>query len=186
VSIFKKLQDKIVPQSLAQNIPSYSIPTDIKHEFRDFTNSYRIGILCYYTDYDSQEVISNYKKELERLGYECEVLLFIDKKERENNIYLQSFTWDDLDRQMIPNSPRTDRFIVKRYDLLLNLFMKPSAQLHFIAGSSHAKCRVGLLDNELKEYADLLIPIEGEPSVEKLIKRINELLKIKPYERKQI
>jgi hypothetical protein len=42
------------------------------------------------------------------------------------------------------------------------------------------------LHDELKSCSDLLLPIEQEPSVELMIKKINELLKLKPYERKQI
>jgi hypothetical protein len=186
VSIFKKLHNKIAPLPSTQ-VTSVFVPKDnIKHEFRDFASSYRIGILCYFTDYDSQEIINNYKKELERLGYECEVLLFIDKKEREANIYLPSFSWDDLDKNMLPNSPRTDRFMVKRYDMLFNLFLHNSTQLNFIAAGSYAKCRVGVFNDQLKDCADLLIPLDGIPSIQNLIKKINELLKIQPYERKQI
>lgn len=186
MSLFKKLQERILPTPAIVAAPIFTAPNEVKHEFRNFSMSYRIGILCYFTDYDSQEVISNYKKELERLGYECDVLLFIDKKERENNIYLQSFSWDDLDKNMMPNSPRTDRFMVKRYDLLFNLFIQPSPQLIYVATCSHAKCRVGLLHDELKSCSDLLLPFEQEPSVELMIKKINELLKLRPYERKQI
>jgi hypothetical protein len=188
VSIFKRLQEKINVQPVVSQPAATLLPRhDIKHEFRDFSSSYRIGILCYYTDYDSQEIINNYKKELERLGYECEVLLYIDSNQRDANIYLQSFSWDDLDkRNMLPHSPRTDRFMVKRYDMLFNLYLNTCPQLEFVSMSSQAKCRVGLFTDELKNCSDILIPMDGLPSIEKLIQKINELLKLKPYERKPI
>lgn len=188
MSLFKKIQEKLIPtQQVVNATPIFTPKENIKHEFIDFSSAYRIGILCYFTDYDSQELINKYKNDLEKLGYECEVLLFIDKKERENNIYLQSFSWDDLDkRTMLPNSPRTDRFIVKRFDLLFNLYLHNCLQLQAVSHLSNAKCRVGPYLDHIKDCSDLLIPVEEEKSLTYLIKQINFLLKLKPYERKQI
>jgi len=189
LSIFKKIQEKLIPtQHQVENAtPIFTPKENIKHEFVDFSSAYRIGILCYFTDYNSQEQLNNYKKELEKLGYECEILLFIDKREKENNIYLQSFNWDDLDRRtMLPNSPRTDRFIVKRFDLLFNLYLQPCLPLQFVSNESNARCRVGPFVDKIKDCCDLLIPIDQEYSLDYLIQQINFLLKLKPYERKQI
>ena len=108
MSFFKKIQERIIPIQTSNATPLFQPNENIKHEFVNFSGTYRIGILCYFSDYSSQEIINEYKKKLEKLGYECEVLIFIDKKEKEHNIYLQSFSHDDLDkRTMLPHSPRT-------------------------------------------------------------------------------
>lgn len=160
---------------------------EVMREFKNFSNSYRIGILCYFTDYDMQEEIANYKKRLEQLGYECDVLLFIDKKERENNIYLQYFDWNDLDKKnMQPHSPKTDRIIVKKYDMLFNLYFQDSMPLHYISKMSQARCRVGPFIESMKKVSDILIPCNNDESLAALIININSILKLKPYERKPI
>ncbi len=173
------------PVESIQNL--FAQEDEIVREFKNFSNTYRIGILCYFTDYDMQEEISNYKKRLEQLGYECDVLLFIDKKEKESNIYLQYFDWNDLDKKtMLPHSPKTDRIIVKKYDMLFNLYFRESLPLMYISQMSQARCRVGPFNEALKKVSDILIPCEDEQGVASMIININKILNLKPYERKQI
>ena len=187
MSLLKKIQERIIPIQTTNATPLFQPNDKIKHEFVNFSGTYRIGIICYFNDYTSQEIINNYKKQLEKLGYDCEVLIFIDKKEREHNVYLQSFSWDDLDKKtMLPHSPRTDRFIVKRYDLLLNLYLNNCPQLLFISYMSYARCRVGAYLEHFKHCSDVLIPADANETIEGLILKINNTLNIKPYERKQI
>lgn len=188
MSLFNKLKELIVPQPISENTASLFVEQDqVKHEFINFPLAYRIGILCYYIDYDSQEQIGNYKKKLEDLGYECEVLMFIDKKERENNIYLQFFDHNDLDKKTnMPNSPRTDRFIMKRYDMLISLYLNPCSQLLHIAKMSQAKCRVAPFLDQFKEHSDLMILCDNNPTIEDIIININKSLNLKPYERKHL
>lgn len=149
--------------------------------------AYRIGITSYCTEPAQQEIINDYKKQLEKLGYECEVLLFVDKKEQDNQFYLQSFCRLDLERRsQMPNSPRTDRFIHKRYDILLNLFLNNCPQLLFVSQMSSARCRVSPFLDHFKPCSDLLIPVEASTGIEQLMKLINTTLKLKPHERKPI
>lgn len=188
MSFFKRIQEKIIPVSTTESVAITSTPPpNIKHEFVNFPTAYRIGILGYYTDNASQEIINNYKKQIEKLGYECEVLLFVDKKEKDNNVFLQYFNWEDLDkRQMLPYSPRTDRVIVKRYDLLLNLYFQPYPALLHISKMSYAKCRVGPFIESMKDSFDLLIPTDKGNNIEAMIEQINEILILKKYERKDV
>ncbi|HMN32115.1 MAG TPA: hypothetical protein PKA54_01945 [Chitinophagaceae bacterium] len=159
---------------------------NINREYKDFTNSYRIGILCYFESYESQNIIFNYKQKLEQLGFECDALMFVDKMEKENNVLLPYFNWEDLDKKSkLPHSPKTDRVIVKKYDLMLNLFFNDCKQLKYIAQMSQAKCRVGPNNHNLIPISDILIHNENQ-NIQTLITSINQILKIKPYERKPI
>ena len=187
MSFFKKIQERIIPIQTSTSAILLQPSEDIRHEFVNFSGTYRIGINCYYTDLIAQETISNYKKKLEHLGYECDVLIFIDKKENDHNVILQSFNWEDLDRKtMLPHSPRTDRFIAKKYDLLLNLFFKNCPPLHYLSHMSNARCRVGPYLDHFKHCTDVLIPIGHDESLDDLIHKINNTLNLKPYERKSI
>ncbi len=162
-------------------------PVDvIKREYRDFSNSYRIAILCYFDNYENQSEILNYKRKIEQLGFECDTLMFVDKNEKENNALLPYFNWEDLDKKSkLPHSPKTDRVILKKYDLLFNLFFNDCKQLKYIAQMSQAKCRVGPYNDNLKPISDILISCQ-ENDITSLIASINNTLKIKPYERKPI
>ena len=187
MSLFKKIQEKIIPVSTKEAAVILSSPPNINREFVNFKSAYRIGILSNYSDPTSQEIISNYKKQIESLGFECEVLLFVDKKEKDHNVFLQYYNWEDLDRKyMLPYSPKTDRFIFKKYDLLLNLYLQPIPSLLHISKMSHAKCRVGPYIDSMKDSFDLLIPKNDVEDIEQLIKNINEILILNKYERKEV
>lgn len=188
MSLFKKLKERIIPTTTVENaVPLFSEEEQIKHEFVNFPMSYRIGILCYFTTIEDQEEISNYKKKLEQLGYECDLIMFIDKKERENAVFLQSFDHNDLDKKTnMPHSPRTDRYIVKRYDLLINLYVQNCPQLLHISKLSQARCRVAPFMEHFKKHSDLMILCENDFSIKTIINNINKSLNLKPYERKQI
>ena len=73
MSLFKKIQEKIIPVSTSESAVIVSTPSNIKHEFVNFQSAYRIGILSNYTDSFSQEIISNYKNQFKKFGYEFEV-----------------------------------------------------------------------------------------------------------------
>ena len=158
----------------------------VEHEYIDFSMAYRIGILGNYSaEVDVQKNILNYKRELEKLGFECEVLVFLNQKEKDPKVYLPSFNLSDLSKEMIPNSPRTDRFMVRKFDLLLNLYFEPVPQLLHICTHSNAKCRVSPYLDFLTKCSDILIPSERN-DIELLIKNINNTLKIQPYVRPEI
>jgi hypothetical protein len=187
LSLFKKIQEHIIPIQTSNATPLFQPNQQIKHEFVKFSNAYRIGIICYLTDYESQQIIEDYRKQLEKLGYDCEVLIYIDKPEKMHHIYLQSFGSDDLDKKtLLPHSPRTDRFIVKRYDILLNLYLNNCPQLLFMSYMSYAKCRVAPYLEHFKHCSDVLIPVDHLETIESFIIKINKTLQIQPHERKQI
>ena len=187
MSFFKNIQEKFSAKKTEDLAQTTDEIVEVKREFKNFANSYRIGILCYYTDLQTQNEISNYKKQLENFGYECDVLMFLDQKEPENGIFLQTFDWNDLDKKTgMPHSPRTDRYTVKKYDMLFNLYFADSKPLKYLAKLSQAKCRVGPYVETLKQVSDILIICENDTSISSLIIKINNTLNLKPYERRQI
>jgi hypothetical protein len=135
-------------------------------------------------DKETYDRIIRYKKELEVLGYEVEVLFYVDAKEIPNYILGSYFSHDDLDKNLIPHTPKPDRFIKKKFDLLLNLYFQDSFPVNSIAKKSHAKCRVGAYRNYLKECSDLFVYTDEENNLEELITQIDITLKKQAYERK--
>jgi hypothetical protein len=187
LSLLKKIHERIIPIQTPGTAALFQPNESIRHEYVNFSGAFRIGIIAYYDGPDSQEIIDQYKEQLEKLGYECDVLFFIDKKEREPGFYLQAFNWDDLDKKtFLPHSPRTDRFIVKRFDLLFNLYLTNCPQLQFISYMSYARCRVGPYLEHLKHCTDVLIPVNDAESTDSLIQKLNNTLNLQPYERKAI
>jgi hypothetical protein len=194
LSFFKKIKESLRDPAQPKRTMNVQMAKPIKpkkrvvqREYMDFSKAYRIGILSKYSEnFDAQKSILNYKKELERLGFECEVLLFIDKREKDPKVYLPSFNLTELDKDLIPNSPRTDRFVVRKFDLLFNLYFETCPQLLYLATESKAKCRVSPYLDFITPCSDVLIPTSGTKNIDELIKNINETLKIQKYVRPKI
>ncbi|MBL7755578.1 MAG: hypothetical protein JNM44_13970 [Chitinophagaceae bacterium] len=185
MSLLNKIKDKLIPQAAPISVAPLFIPQDqIHHEFVNFSGAYRIGILSEYRDEMQVEQVLGYQKKLEKLGYDCEILFFIDNPEKEKTFYHQKFTPDDLDRKTaLPVSPKTDRVIVKKYDLLLNLYFGECLPLQYVSHMSHARCRVAPFTEIFSKCSDLMIP--SKPfDLDDLILHINDTLNLQPYARK--
>lgn len=193
MSFLKKIQESLRDPAKPKRTMNVASPSPItpkrkavKRQFINFSKAYRIGILGKYDEnIDVQKSILAYKRELEKLGYECEVLLFLNAKETDSKVYLPSFNLTDLSKEMIPNAPRTDRFMVRKFDLLFNLYFEPCAQLLHITNFSNAKCRVSPYLDFHTKGSDILIPTDSN-NIDLLIKNINNTLKIQPYVRPEI
>ncbi len=185
MSFLQKLKDRLFPApDTTHAVPIYTEAHQIKREYVTFNNAYRIGLLGYYNGPDDQEALSNYKKKLEQLGYECEVLLFFDKKERDIQLYLPHFDTTALNKKTgLPESPKTDLFQVKKFDLLINLFPSPIPALMHIARNTQARCRVAPHWPFIEEISDLMVPVLATDTLAQAIEKINITLDIKPYVR---
>ena len=185
MSFLQQLKDRLFPApDTTHAVPVYTEAHQIKREFVTFNNAYRIGLLGFYNGPDDQEAIDNYKKKLEQLGYECEVLLFFDKKERDSQLYLPHFDTTALNKKTgLPESPKTDLFQVKKFDLLINLFHEPIPALLHIAHHSQARCRVAPHLPHVEDISDLMVPVQATDTLPQIIEKINSTLELKPYVR---
>lgn len=181
-SFLKKIQEKLIP--ISANTPAQAVAQtpSVKRDFINFETSYRIGLLCIHTD---EKVVLEYKKKLEKFGFECDVLMYVDSPTKMHGFDLPTYDFEDLDKKsLLPNSPRTDRFSMKRFDLLINLYFTPYPQLVHISHMSHAKCRIGPYMDTIKDFVDVMIPMDNITSISAFIESMNAILKLKPHERK--
>ncbi len=159
---------------------------EVNRELTYFKDSLRIGILCFYTNTDNHNLIQNYKKELDGLGYETEVLMYVDEKEMPRDIFLPHFTPKDLNKDGFPYNPRTDRFVKKKFDMLFNLYFEACEPLQYLSMHSVAKCRYGAYKRHLKPNSDVFVYTQETEDIEQLINKINEILQKQAYVRKVI
>lgn len=185
MSFLQKLKDRLFPApDTTRAVPIYAEANQIKREYVTFNNAYHIGLLAYYSGPEEQEVINDYKKKLEQLGFQCDVLLFFDKKERDMQLYLPHFNISALNKKTgLPESSKTDLFQVKKFDLLINLFSSPIPALMHIARNTQARCRVAPHWPFIEEISDLMVPVEPTSTLAQSIEKINITLELKPYVR---
>lgn len=186
MSFFQKIKERLFPEpDTTHAVPVYTETHAIKREFVDFSTTYRIGILGYYNGPEEQAVLSAYHKKLEDLGYECDIVVFFDKKERDPLLMLPYFDFSSLNKKTgLPDSPKTDLFRVKKFDLLINLFLQPCEPLQYIAQHAVARCRVAPQLTHLMGVSDLMVPATEHDTLQHIIDLINTTLQLKPYVRK--
>jgi hypothetical protein len=184
MGFFEKIKNIIAPPA-KQGQPLWETkPDKIEREFGFFKDSFRIGILAFCSTQTDHDEIHKYKKELDILGYETEALFYVDAKELPRFVMLPHIKWADLDKQKKPISPRPDRFMKKKFDLLLNIYFEESSVLQHISSQSMAKCRVGAYRPHLISANDVFVYTEEENNITKLIAQINLILQKQAHERK--
>jgi hypothetical protein len=184
IKLFEKIKDWIAPPAKVGQPLWNEKPDTIERELAYFKDAFRIGILCFDNGQEEHDLVMKYKKELDHLGYETEVLMYVDNKEMPKYCYLPYIKWTDLNKQGLPYNPRTDRFVKKKFDLLMNLFFADAVPLKHLAHLSVAKCRVGAYRPFLKEVSDVFVYTDKDNDLKKLIESINEILKKQAYARK--
>ncbi len=183
MQFFEKLKQKFFAKPPEDPLKKPA-PTDIKRELVLFKDAYRIGIIGIYSGMESQEVLDKFRKYLEQLGYECDVLMYINEDYTDPKIYLSSFNNTEVIPGGQPNSPRVDRFMMKKYDLLFNAHFSEAVPLRYISKYTYARCRVAPYLDPMKDVADLLVPVQPGEELPKLLSKFCETLEIRPYVRK--
>ncbi|MBU3677730.1 MAG: hypothetical protein FGM54_11210 [Chitinophagaceae bacterium] len=183
--MLQKIKDRLFPEpDTTHAVPVYTELHAIKREFVNFKTTYRVGILGYYSGPAEQAVLMDYHRKLESLGYECDIVVFFDKKEHDPQLLLPHFDTTALNKKTgLPDSPKTDSFRVKKFDLLINLFLQPCKELEFIAHHAVARCRVAPHLPHLVAVSDLMVPCQPNDSLQQIIDQINTTLQLKPYVR---
>jgi hypothetical protein len=185
MSFLKKIKELFNPPPI-EGQPLWETETkNVKRELVYFKDTFRVGILCKYLNTQEHDLILKYKKELDVLGYEAEVLMHVDLKDMPRDIYLPTFNLKDLNSKGIPYNPRTDRFVKKKFDMLFNLFFEDNEPLKYLASNSVAKCRYGAYRDYLKNCTDVFVYTEPENNLQELINKINLILEKQAYVRKQ-
>jgi hypothetical protein len=158
----------------------------VERELQFFKDTFRVGILTHFTTIEDHDEIMRYKKELDNLGYETEVLMFVNAKENPRNIFVPVINLTDLNKQQLPYSPRTDRYVKKKFDMLFNLFFEDSEPLKYLAKQSIAKCRYGAFRPHLMDVTDVFVYTEPEDDLKALIKYLNETLQKQKYAKREL
>jgi hypothetical protein len=186
MNIFQRIKEIFAPPAKGGQ-PLWEDKTDdLVREMKYFKDTFRIGILCMYDTQANHDIILKYKKDLDILGYETEVLMFVNDKEMPRMCFLPNFTLKDVDKKNQPYNPRIDRFVKKKFDMLFNLYFEPHPYLTNIATRSVAKCRFGAYRNNLKNDSDVFVYTNAEDSIPLLIEQLNETLQKQAYARKHI
>jgi hypothetical protein len=148
-----------------------------------FEEANNIGIIYDATDERDSEAVKNYmknirsafKKDIHAIGY-------VDRKNLHSSQYAQFgldyFSQKDLNFKMIPVSPTVKNFINEKFDILINISYRKSLPLTYITALSKARFKVGAFSNINNDGLDMMVKVNGEPTVKIVLEEIERFLRI--------
>jgi hypothetical protein len=152
------------------NIQEYLLASDLKKElarsvrdkkFISFEKSRSIGILYKVGEEKDQIEFSAFVTRLKEEKKEIKALGLIKYKDIPHYCY-PKLSYDYVTTRNInwmkkPTGEKVSDFIAKDFDILINFDTTLNPSLNYIAGLSHAKCKVGLFHESNKAIYDLMI-----------------------------
>lgn len=148
-----------------------------------FEEASNIGIIYDATDERNSETVKNYMKTI-RASFRKDIVAmgFVNKKKLHASQYAQFgldyFSQKDLNFKMIPVNPVVKNFINKKFDILINICQQKSLPLAYVTAMSKARFKVGAFNNSTPEGLDMMVKVEGEPSLKIILEEIEHFLRI--------
>jgi hypothetical protein len=134
----------------------------------DFASAKYAGIVCASENETSINVLKDFLGFLHQKGIRYFVLgYFAGKKIPEKFLFWQGMefiTQNDLNIFFIPKADVVDKFVAEPFDMLINCSIHPHFPVEYVAQTSVAKCKVGVLNDGNPNY-DLMIDIGKQPSI---------------------
>ncbi len=173
----KKIKSKIAHYLFHREFSSQSR----QHRLISFNNAKSIGILYDSTNERNYDIIKKYVKEL-RETYKKDVLAlgYYDKKELPNDRFaklgLDFFTRKSLNWHYKPIAPIVKNFMVKDFDILIDLHTSNSIIFRYITASTKAKFKIGKYSRLAAPFYDFMISIQDGVSLPQFIEQVNHYL----------
>ncbi len=148
-----------------------------------FDEAGNIGIIYDATDERDSESVKNYMKSI-RSTFKKDIVAmgFVDKKKMHSSQYAQFgldfFSQKDLNFKMIPVNPVVKNFINEKFDILINISLRKSLPVAYITALSKARFKVGTYSVSNNEGLDMMVKVDGDPSVKTVLEEIEHFLRI--------
>ena len=142
----------------------------------------KIGILYTLDEVADYDVVSEFVTRLQHDHKEVKALGFVKNKNLVSR-FLPKLSYDffsakDVNLFYKPVDSKVRDFIIREFDLLIDLSMKETLPLQYIAGCSMSHCRVGKFTEENSACYDLMIDVGPAIPIKDFIDQIIHYLTI--------
>lgn len=158
--------------------------TKPKRVLTNLTDAKSIGLIYDSTNPDNDIVITRFAENLRKQGKEVEILGFINDAKLDHKADIPVFNKKKLDWKQVPNDPRVEAFVGKRFDLLLACFVEENLPLEFIAATSNAKWRLGPYNEKKTAYYDMMINLGSKSNLPYFLEQSVDFLNKIKYDSK--
>ena len=122
----------------------------------DYNQTKHIGILYKYVDENKQKALNDFAKKIKSDGKRVDFLPAISKRNADNR-YFKTFRTSEINLIGKWSNSNVNLFIYQQYDFIIYPDLYLSDEMENILIRSHAKCRVGFIQNKLNLFELLLI-----------------------------
>ncbi len=142
----------------------------------------KIGILYTVEDVNDYERVAEFVTALQEEQKEVKALGFVKNKNLIER-FLPKLSFDFFSKKDLtwfykPIHTQVKDFIDKEFDLVIDLSLKDSFPIKYIAGLSNALCRVGKFSEENSDYYDLMIDVKPSMTTEDYFGNIRHYLTV--------
>ncbi len=149
-----------------------------KHETRSFSNSSSVALLFDGSCPENMEPVKHYFQLLRMENKKVHLLCYIRKERPGEALSFEYFTGQDLNWWFTPEKSRTEDFVNKQFDLLINLCTEECLPLEYLSALSRATYRVGRYIPGKTYCFDLMISMNGKKDVNYLIREVEHYLRM--------
>ena len=154
--IKSKISHYFLRKEISQSIPIKKIVT--------LSEAKTIGILFDAKGPKSIKEIKSLLKYFLDMNIDVHILGFIKSRKKDSihisTIHLNYFNLNDVNLFDIPNSKKTNSFLERQYDILINLSLINSFPTKYLALLSFAKYKIGIYDNNILFSYDLMFKLK--------------------------
>ena len=151
-----------------------------KRQSLQFNNSKDIALVFEATDEDELDLIKDFIKDLRDLKKNVKSVGYFNLKQvpplQYSKLEYDFISQKELNWWHQPSDDFIKTFIREEFDILINLSIKNHFPLKYIASTSHAKFKIGILnDSNINDY-DLLLDISKDSTIKNLLKQVKHYL----------
>ena len=137
-----------------------------------FQEAKKIGILFSQKDRKKYTAIKNLIKEFKIDGKEVEVLCYLEKGGENFDFLFDYITSNDVGLWGKMQSAAALKFSNMTFDYLFYLDLKANLYLENVLAMTKASCRIGFFKKKNDGLLDLMININGKPTIEEAIEQV--------------
>lgn len=142
----------------------------------NYNEAKKIGVLYNAANPADVALVSKYIQRLQQKGKQVKGLAYIPDPKMALDVTAEHFTNKHVNWLYVPNGMDVESFTKEHFDLLVNLYTKPSLPLEYIAALSEAKYKVGRYLEDKTYCFDLMVYLDEQKDLDSLIKEIDHLL----------
>ncbi|WP_027000379.1 DUF6913 domain-containing protein [Eisenibacter elegans] len=154
--------------------------SNVKRYTQHYNEVKNIGILFNIRDMSKYQSLNDLVDQLKRDGKRISLMTYMDLDVMHSNPYNFQFDWFTKKHISVTGqikSHQVDNFVEQGFDYLYCIYLEPFLPFDNILARSKAKCRVGKYFEGQENHLELMINLEEEGSIDRLIDEMFTLTK---------